>query len=82
MLITGAAISPSGDTLVARSYVGLHFFHRNDVGLLWTRGLTCVFGYREPQGEAVDFLDESTLVLTSESLYGRPGTLHRVRCEM
>jgi hypothetical protein len=81
MLITGAAFSPSGGTLVARSYVELHFFNRRDVAELLTPGRTCVLGYREPQGEAVDFLDESTLVLTSESLYGRPGTIHRVRCE-
>jgi len=27
-------------------------------------------------------IDESTLVITSEALYGRPGTIHRVRCDM
>lgn len=80
MLITGAALSPSGRLLVLRSYVGLHFYRRNDAGVFEQKGSTCVIGYREPQGEAVDFIDESTLVLTSESLHGRPGTIYRVRC--
>jgi hypothetical protein len=82
MLITGAAFSPSGSVLVARSYVAFHFFDRDETGKLRARGRECVIGYREPQGEAVDFLDESTLVITSEALYGRPGTIHRVRCDM
>ena len=80
-LITGAAISPSGNTMVARTYLGLHFFDMNQEGGFEAREQPCMIGYREPQGEAVDFLDESTLVLTSESLRGRPGTIHRVKCE-
>ena len=82
MLITGAAFSPSGSVLVARSYVAFYFFDRDETGKLRARGRECVIGYREPQGEAVDFLDESTLVITSEALLGRPGTIHRVRCDM
>ncbi|UCG85908.1 MAG: hypothetical protein JSW71_18675 [Gemmatimonadota bacterium] len=82
MLITGAAFSPSGKTMVARSYVGFYFFDRDDAGKLQPREQTCQLGYREPQGEGIDFLDEATLVLTSESLHGRPGTIHRVRCDM
>ena len=81
LLVTGAAISPSGTTMVARTYLGFHFFDMNQESGIEVRGQPCMIGYREPQGEAVDFLDEATLVLTSESLAGRPGTIHRVSCE-
>ena len=77
--VTGAAISPSGNRLVARTYLGFHFFVGDGQGG-FTATEPCTIGYREPQGEAVDFLDESTLVLTSEALGGRPGTIHRVTC--
>jgi hypothetical protein len=80
-MVTGAAISPTGTTMVIRTYLGFHFFDVHQAGGLEPRGEPCMIGYREPQGEAVDFMDDRTLVLTSESLVGRPGTIHRVRCE-
>ena len=80
-LITGAAISPSGNIMVARTYLGLHFFDMSQEGGFEAREQPCMIGYREPQGEAVDFLDEVTLVLTSEALGERTGTIFRVRCE-
>jgi hypothetical protein len=55
-------------------------FHRGADGQLEPDGQPCWLGTREPQGEAVDFLDDDTLVLTSESFLGRHGTIHRVRC--
>lgn len=77
-LVTGAAISPSGRELVVRTYVDL-VFYRLVNGELSDQAV-CWLGMRDLQGEGVDFLDDSTLVLTSESVAGRPGTIARVRC--
>lgn len=77
-LVTGAAVSPDGSTLVVRTYLDLHFYR---IGRgLEPAGAACRIGAVEGQGEAVDFLDADTLVLTSESLPGRPGSIHRIRC--
>ena len=35
---------------------------------------------RARQGEAIAYLDEETLLLTSERARGRPGVIHRLRC--
>jgi hypothetical protein len=79
-LVTGAAISPSGRRVVVRTYTELYFYRR-DPGEVWRReGRPCWVGLMEPQGEAVDFLDEQTVVLTSEAALGLPGPIHRVRC--
>ena len=77
-LVTGAAISPNGGELVVRTYVDLVFYRLEDGGL--SDQAVCWLGVRDLQGEGVDFLDDSTLVLTSESVAGRPGTVARVRC--
>ena len=79
-MVTGAAVSPSGVSLVARTYLGFHFFDITQTDGAAVYSESCTIGYREPQGEAVDFWGESTLVVTSEALAGRPGTVHRVRC--
>lgn len=70
-------------TLAVRTYYEIYFY-----GLVNERGETrwrdlerpCALGDAEPQGEAVDFLDESTLLITSERARGRPGAIHRVQC--
>ena len=83
-LVTGAAVSPDGMTLAVRTYNEI-FFYRADVGeggaLRW-RDLArpCSLGDAEPQGEAIDYLDAQTLLLTSETAFGRAGTIHRVTC--
>lgn len=79
-LVTGAAISPSGNRVVIRTYTELYFFHRQDDRHLSPEGGPCWLGALQPQGEGVAFLDEDTLVLTSEGALGRPGPIHRVRC--
>jgi len=33
-------------------------------------------------GEAIDFLDDSTLVMTSEAGRSRPGTIDTVKCRL
>ncbi|MBI4502496.1 MAG: hypothetical protein HY700_15210 [Gemmatimonadetes bacterium] len=79
-LVTGAAISPSGRRVVVRTYSELYFFRRSPTGSLRLDGRPCWIGAVEPQGEAVDFLDEETVALTSESLGNEDGTLLEVRC--
>jgi hypothetical protein len=78
-LVTGAAISPSGTRAVIRTYTELYFYRVQGPNLV-PDGPACWLGPTEPQGEGVDFLDELTLVLTSEALLGEPGTVYRVRC--
>jgi hypothetical protein len=77
---TGAAISPSGRRVVVRTYSELYFFKRSPAGKLRPDGKPCWLGAAEPQGEAVAFLDEENLILTSESLPNQDGTLYRVSC--
>jgi hypothetical protein len=79
-LATGAAVSPSGTILVVRTYTQLFFFRLDEPTTQIHAAGSCWLGLREPQGEAVDFLDDSTLVLTSEVAFGRAGTISRVRC--
>lgn len=79
-VVTGAAISASGARFVVRTYTQLFFYRRQADGAFTLDGDPCWIGLREPQGEGVDFLDEETLVLTSEAARGRPGTISTVRC--
>jgi len=79
-LVTAAAVSPSGGFLVVRTYTELYFFRR-DAEDGWTAiGSPCWIGLRQPQGEAVDFLNETSVVLASEAAMGRRGGLARAVC--
>jgi hypothetical protein len=81
--VTGAAIRPDGRLVAIRTYAEIYFFHPGVGGRLTpAREHPCdISSLDEPGGgEAVDFLDETTLVLTSEGLRGRAGTIHRVEC--
>ena len=80
-LTTGAAFSPAGSRLVVRTYNELFFYKYARNGKLRLDGPPCWIGAVEPQGEAVDFLDERTLVLTSESLPTQVGPVLRVSCD-
>ena len=82
-LVTGAAVSPDGMTLAVRTYREVFFFGLvRDGGDSHWRDLRrpCFLGDAEPQGEAIDYLDGETLLLTSERARGRPGTIHRLQC--
>jgi len=83
--VTAAAMSPDGTTLAVRTYSEIFFYalEMTPQGDRW-RDLRkpCFLGEIEPQGEAMDFLDDKTLILGSETSKGRQGTLHRVRCSM
>ena len=83
-LVTAAAISPDGMTLAVRTYYEVYFYRLvNDGGRIRWRDLQrpCSLGDAEPQGEAIDFLDANTMLLTSERARGRPGTIHRLQCQ-
>jgi hypothetical protein len=81
--VSAAAMSPDGVTLAVRTYSEIFFYaaENGPQGRRW-RDLKrpCFLGEIEPQGEAIDFLDEKTLVLGSETAQGRRGMLHRVQC--
>lgn len=81
--VTAAAMSPDGMTLAVRTYSEIYFYavENGPQGTRW-RDLKrpCFLGEVEPQGEAIDYLDDKTLLLASETSQGRRGTLHRVQC--
>lgn len=83
-LVTGAAVSPDGMTLAVRTYNEIFFYRAEvgDAGAPRWRDLArpCSLGDAEPQGEGIDYLDAHTLLLTSETSFGRKGTIHRVTC--
>jgi hypothetical protein len=82
-LVTAAAASPDGMMLAVRTYYEVYFFKlvtRRGQNRWEDVGDSCALGDVEPQGEAIDYLDAKTLLLTSERARGRPGTIHRVRC--
>lgn len=75
--ITGAAVSPDGGTLAVRSLTSIYLF---DLAQPLDVPRLCDVGPRQPQGEGIDFLDGTTLILTSERVGGRAPIL-RVRCD-
>jgi hypothetical protein len=80
---TGAAVSPDGLTLAVRTYYEVYFFRalKDRDGVGWrSAGTPCFLGNAESQGEAIDYLDDDTLLLTSERGRGAAGLIHRLRC--
>lgn len=73
--VTGAAVSPSGRVLAVRSDAGVTLFELPHPTVI----ATCEYESSGQQGEAVDFLDETTLVMTFESSGGR-APIVRARC--
>lgn len=79
-LVTGAAIRPAGDLVAIRTYTEIYFFIPGPGGRLTQSGRPCALGGLEREGEAIDFRDDSTLVLTSEADLLGPGTIDTARC--
>ena len=82
-LVTSAAVAPDGMTLAVRTYYEVYFFKlvtRRGQSRWEDSGRPCALGDAEPQGEAIDYLDAKTLLLTSERSRGRPGSIHRLQC--
>ena len=81
--VTGAGIRPDGRLVAIRTYGEIFFFHPGVGGRLTpARERSCdIGGLDEPGGgEAIDFLDDESVVVTSEALPRRVGTIHRVVC--
>ena len=77
--VTAAALSPSGRTVAVRTYTSIHFFSLRPDGRLTAAG-ACELGRLEPQGEAITFLDDATVLLASEGPGPLAGPLYKVRC--
>jgi len=82
MLVTDAALAPDGQRVAVRTYRSVFLFHRSPDGRLTPeRGHpACSLAQLEMQGEGLAWLDQCTLVLTSESAIGYPGTVSLARC--
>src|SRR5437773_40798 len=78
--VTGAAMRADGERVAIRTYTEVYFFTPIAGGSLTRLGRPCSVLGLEPQGEAVAFLDDETLVLTSEAARGPRASLHVVRC--
>jgi hypothetical protein len=61
---TGAAISPDGTSLAVRTARSVYRFPLND---LEATPIVCPIGSEEPQGEAIDFVDDARILLTGET---------------
>jgi hypothetical protein len=79
-LVTDAAIRRDGALVVVRTYTEIYFFVPRPGGRLSPIGPSCPITGLERIGEAIDFLDDSTFVLTSEADFFGRGTIHTVRC--
>jgi hypothetical protein len=80
-LVTGAAIRPDGRLVAVRTYTEIYMFVPGAGGRLASdRRWVCDVAGVGRQGEAIDFLDDSTLVLTSEAGPRTRASIHTVRC--
>jgi hypothetical protein len=82
-LVTAGAIRPDGRVVALRTYTEIYLFYPGVGGrLLPARERPCNIAGLEIGGEAIDFLDDSTFVLTSEAGRSRPGTIDTVTCRL
>jgi hypothetical protein len=82
-VVTAGAIRPDGRLVAIRTYTEIYLFFSGVGGrLLPARDRPCNIAGLEIGGEAIDFLDDSTLVLTSEAGSHRPGTIDTVKCAL
>jgi hypothetical protein len=66
-----------------RTYTEIYLFYPGVGGrLLPAQDRPCNIAGIERGGEAIDFLDDSTFVLTSEAGRRRPGTIDTVKCRL
>lgn len=78
--VTSAAVRTDGTLVAVRTYSEIYFFTAGSGGRLTLKGRPCQIAGLDRVGEGIDFEDDSTLVLTSESSPLGPGTIHLVRC--
>jgi hypothetical protein len=79
--VTDAALSPSGRVVAVRTYVAIYLFHYDSEAdpPLRPTGVACDAAGLQLQGEGLAWLDEKTLVLTSEA-FGTRGTVVLLGC--
>ena len=79
--VTDAALSPDGARVAIRTYTELYLFPVLPAGRLGPPAARCSLAGLEPQGEGVEWLDDTRMVLTSEApLPTTTGPIHVVRC--
>lgn len=78
-LVTDAAMSPGG-LVAVRTYHEIYLFRLTDQGTLRSTGIACRLEALELQGEGIAWLDETTLVTSSEGVFGLPGAVSLGRC--
>lgn len=76
--VTAGTYSQDGGRVAIKTYAEIFLF-RVESDRWVPDGPACFIGPREAQGEAIDFLDDSTMVVASERSTGIPA-IHRVRC--
>jgi len=82
-LVTAGAVRPDGRVVALRTYSEIYLFYPGVGGrLLAARERPCNISGLEIGGEAIDFLDDSTFVLTSEAGRSRRGTIDTVHCRL
>ena len=82
-LVTAGTVRPDGGVVALRTYTEIYLFYPGVGGrLVAARDRPCNIAGMEIGGEAIDFLDDSTLVMTSEAGRSRPGTIDTVRCRL
>ncbi len=82
--VTGAALSPDGRTVVVRTYSEAYFFFPTPNGRLGVPAdpIACDVLALGIQGEGVSWLDDRSLVLTSERAILPAGTLAVAQCPL
>jgi len=78
--VTDAAIRPDAALVAVRTYNEIYFFTPGPGGRLTPSGQPCALDRLGRVGEGIAFLDNATLVITSEGNPLGPGTIHTVRC--
>jgi hypothetical protein len=79
-LVTDAALSPDGERVAVRTYRSILFLELIPANGLRSRDVACGITGLELQGEGIDWLDDATVVLTSEGVLSFPGTVSVARC--
>jgi hypothetical protein len=80
-VITGGAIRPDGRLVALRTYGEIYLFYPGVGGRLAPAAeRACGIAGIDTGGEAIAFLSDSTLVLTSEASRSRKGTINVVKC--
>jgi hypothetical protein len=80
-VVTGGAVRSDGRLVALRTYSEIYLFYPGIGGrLVPARERPCSIAGVDNGGEAIDFLGDTTFVLTSEASSRQPGTIHTVTC--